>query len=69
MQSMPHSMATRAASSPWQWAATLRPARWASSTIASSSSVEYWRAPAGPVCDITPPEALTLMSRAPYLIW
>ena len=39
MQSMPHSTATRMASSPWQWAATLRPARWASSTMASSSSV------------------------------
>ncbi len=57
------------ASSPWQCAATFRPARWASSTMASSSSVEYWRAPAGPVWDITPPDALTLMTLAPYLIW
>ena len=35
MQSMPHSTATRMASSPWQWAATFSPARWASSTMAS----------------------------------
>ncbi len=69
MQSMPDSTATRTASSPWQWAATLSPARWASSAMASSSSVEYCRAPAGPVWDITPPDALTLISWAPYLIW
>ncbi len=67
MQSMPHSTATRIASSPWQWAATFRPARWASSTIASSSSVEYWRAPAGPVWDMTPPDALTLISAGAVL--
>ena len=39
MQSMPHSTAARIASSPWQWAATFRPARWASSAMAASSSV------------------------------
>ena len=69
MQSMPASIAARMPSSPWAWAATLRPARWASSAMARSSSSEYCWAPAGPVCDMTPPEAHTLMSWAPCLIW
>ena len=69
MQSMPASMAERTASSPWQWVATLSPRRWASSAMAVNSSVEYCCAPAGPVCDITPPEPQHLISWAPYLIW
>ena len=69
MQSMPASIAARMPSSPWACAATLSPARCASSAIARSSSSEYCCAPAGPVCDITPPDAQTLMSWAPYLIW
>ena len=69
MQSIPASMAARIPSSPWAWAATRSPARWASSTMAASSSSEYCWAPAGPVWDITPPDAQTLMSWAPYLIW
>ena len=54
-------------SSPWAWAATLRPARWASSTMAASSSSEYCWAPAGPVWDITPPEAHTLINSGAVL--
>ena len=69
MQSMPASMAARMPSSPWACAATLSPARWASSAIARSSSSEYCCAPAGPVCDMTPPDAHTLISSAPCLIW
>ena len=69
MQSMPASTAARMASSPWAWAATLRPRRWASSTIALSSSSEYCWAPGGPVCDMIPPDTLTLMTSAPCFIW
>ena len=66
---MPASMAARMPASPCAWAATRKPARWASSTTTFNSSVEYCCAPAGPVCDITPPDAHTLISSAPYLIW
>jgi len=38
MQSTPASMHDRMAVSPWAWAATRMPARWASSTMAHSSS-------------------------------
>ena len=37
--------------------------------IAASSSLEYCCTPAGPVCDITPPDAHTLITFAPCLIW
>ena len=48
MQSIPASSAAFTASSPWRWAAAIRPRRWASSATAVSSSVEYCCAPAGP---------------------
>ena len=69
MQSTPAVMHARIPASPWACAATLSPARWASSTMAASSSSEYCCAPASPLCDITPPDAEILISRAPYLIW
>ncbi len=69
MQSMPAARAARMPSSPWAWAATFSPARWASSAIAASSSSEYCWAPAGPVWLMTPPDAHTLMTCAPCLIW
>ncbi len=69
MQSTPARMQARMPASPCAWAATLTPARWASSTIAASSSSEYCWAPARPLWDITPPEAEILISRAPYLSW
>ena len=69
MQSTPARMHARMPASPCACAATLSPARCASSTIAASSSSEYCCAPAAPLCDITPPDAEILMSCAPYLIW
>ena len=68
MQSMPARMQARTAESPEAWAATRMPARCASSAIASNSSSEYCCAP-GPVeCDITPPDAETLITFAPWRI-
>jgi hypothetical protein len=69
MQSMPASSAALTAVSPWQWVATFRPRRCASSAIAVSSSVEYCWAPGGPAEEITPPEAQHLISLTPCLIW
>ncbi len=69
MQSIPASIAARIPSLPCACAATFRPTRCASSAIAANSSFEYCCAPAGPVCDMTPPDAHTLISCAPYLIW
>ncbi len=69
MQSTPARMHALMPASPCACAATLMPARCASSTMAASSSSEYCCAPARPLCDITPPEAEILMRRAPYLIW
>src|SRR5207244_9475088 len=46
---------------------TRRSSDLASSAMAASSSFEYCWAPAGPVWDITPPDATTLMTLAPYL--
>ncbi len=69
MQSTPARMQARMPASPWACAATRRPLRWASSTMASSSSSEYCWHPAAELNDITPPEAEILISLAPYLIW
>ena len=72
MQSTPARTQARMPASPWAWAATRRPLRWASSTMASNSSVWYC-ALAGTTTaelkDMTPPEAEILISLAPYLIW
>ena len=68
MQSTPARMQARMPASPWAWAATIRPLRWASSTIATSSSSEYCWAPAALLKDITPPDAEILMSLAPCFI-
>ena len=69
MQSTPARMQARMPASPWACAATRRPLRWASSTMAASSSSEYCWAPAALLNDITPPDAEILISLAPYFIW
>ena len=69
MQSTPARIQARIPESPWAWAATRRPLRCASSTMAASSSSEYCCAPAAELKDITPPDAEILMSLAPYFIW
>ena len=69
MQSIPARTQARTARSPMAWAATRMSARWASSAIAASSSSEYCCAPGPVLCDITPPEAETLMTFAPWRSW
>ncbi len=69
MQSIPARMHARIAVSPTACAATRTPARWASSAIAANSASEYCWAPGEVLCDITPPEADTLISLAPCRIW
>ncbi len=44
MESTPASVAQRMPCAPWAWAATLRPRRWASATMACISSRVYWLA-------------------------
>ncbi|MNR02145.1 hypothetical protein D3C85_1179870 [compost metagenome] len=56
-------------STPWAWAVTWRPMRWAEATIAaSSSSLNCWARPAA-VLDRTPPVAVILMISAPLRTW
>ena len=62
-------MHARIALSPTACAATRTPARCASSAIAANSSSEYCCAPGAVLCDITPPDAETLISLAPCRIW
>ena len=69
MQSMPARMQARMALSPTACAATRTPARCASSAIAANSSSEYCCAPGAVLCDITPPDAETLISLAPCRTW
>jgi len=65
MDRMPASIARFTARAVYAWAATYRFAAAASSTTATSSSIEYWTESIRSVGDATPPDAITLMWWAP----
>ena len=69
IESTPARMASRAARSPWQWAATFLRSRWASSTRAFISSGVSCGVSTSSASDRTPPEAQNLITSAPYLTW
>src|SRR5664279_2621611 len=69
MESTPAIEAQRIPCAPWACAATLRPRRWASATMARISSRVYWEACGSSPLESTPPVAQILMRSAPYLMF
>ncbi len=68
MESTPAWMAIFAGRSPWQCAAALRPQACASCTMASISACVSCGLSTGSASESTPPEAMNLITEAPYLI-
>src|SRR5664279_1977827 len=68
MESTPASAAQRIPSAPWACAATLRPRRCASATMAANSACVYCECCGSSPSESTPPVAQTFMTSAPYLM-